>query len=351
MTAYLVPCKLLTALGALLLSLTCTLAPFRTLAQSVPSPSPQPATSQELVWIDTDIGDDIDDAFAIGLILRSPELKVEGISTAFGDTEARARIVDRLLHATGATDIPVTAGVATKTDNVMTQAAYGRSQPGRSQFGRPQSGPDGSQPHEDGVAAMLQLFNQHPGRITLIAIGPLFNIGAAIDRDPAAFKKVKRVVMMGGSIARGYDRSKGEVSPADAEWNINRDPTDAAKLFRSGVPIFMLPLDSTQIHLPQLTRDEIFGQGVPVTDQLTLLYHQWSFNTGNHAATPTLYDPVAAAYTFEPALCPMEPMRIEVDSKGFTRKVDGQPNAQVCLKSDEAAFLKLLTTRLKQKTP
>jgi purine nucleosidase len=289
----------------------------------------------QLVWIDTDIGDDIDDAFALGLILRSPELRVLGISTAFGDTETRARLVDRFLAATSESAIPVTAGVHTETDNVMTQRAYAGRFPAHE--------------HPDGVQALLDEIKRHPGQVTLIAIGPLFNIGAAIDRDPETFRKVHRVVMMGGSVERGYGlAADGSPRPPEPEWNIDRDPKDAAKLFAAGVPIFMMPLDSTQIHLQTDVREPIFGAGNPITDQLTLLYHQWVANTPNHASTPTLFDPVAAAYTFRPDLCPMTPMRIEVDEKGLTRKVDGQPNAEVCLKSDEKAFLALLTERLKQ---
>jgi purine nucleosidase len=288
----------------------------------------------QLVWVDTDIGDDIDDAFALGLILRSPELHVLGISTAFGDTETRARLVDRFLAATSESAIPVTAGVHTETDNVMTQRAYAERFPAHA--------------HPDGVQALLDEIKRHPGQITLIAIGPLFNIGAAIDRDPETFRKVHRVVMMGGSVKRGYDGAHGERRPAEPEWNIDRDPKDAAKLFTVGVPIFMMPLDSTQIHLQTETRESIFGAGNPTTDQLTLLYHQWVANTPNHSPTPTLFDPVAAAYTFHPELCPMTPMRIEVDDKGLTRRVDGQPNAQVCLKSDEKTFLTLQAGRLEQ---
>jgi purine nucleosidase len=289
---------------------------------------------RQLVWVDTDIGDDIDDAFALGLILRSPELHVLGISTAFGDTETRARLVDRLLAAASQQAIPVTAGVHTETDNVMTQRAYANRYPAHA--------------HPDGVPALLDEIKRHPGQITLIAIGPLFNVGAAIDRDPETFRKVHRVVMMGGSVERGYDGAKGERRPPEPEWNIDRDPKDAAKLFAVGVPIFMMPLDSTQIHLETEARESIFASGNPITDQLTLLYHQWAANTPNHSPTPTLFDPVAAAYTFRPDLCPMTPMRIEVDDKGLTRKVDGQPNAQVCLKSDERAFLTLLAGRLKR---
>ena len=289
----------------------------------------QPA---QLVWIDTDIGDDIDDAFALGLILRSPELHVLGISTAFGDTETRARLVDRFLAATSESAIPVTAGVHTQTDNAMTQRVYAERYP--------------AHPHPDGVAALLDEIKRHPGQITLIAIGPLFNVGAAIDRDPETFRKLARVVMMGGSVERGYDGSHGERRPAEPEWNIDRDPKDATKLFAAGVPIFMMPLDSTQIHLETPARDAIFAAGNPITDQLTLLYHQWVANTGSHSPAPTLFDPVAAAYTFRPDLCPMTPMRIEVDDKGLTSKVDGPPNAQVCLQSNEKGFLSLLADRL-----
>ena len=300
------------------------------------SQAPEPKSSSafpQLVWIDTDIGDDIDDAFALGLILRSPELKVLGISTAFGDTETRARLVDRFLAETGAANILVTAGVHTETDNPLTQRAYAEHSPARK--------------HADGVAALLTAIRQHPGQITLIAIGPLFNIGAAIDRDPATFKKLKRVVMMGGSVRRGYDGKNGEQRPPEPEWNIDRDPKDASKLLAAGVPIFMAPLDSTQIHLVPVDREALFAAGNPLTDQLTLLYHQWSAHSGDHSPTPTLFDPVAAAYTFHPDLCPMQPMRLAVDEKGLTTEIAGQPNAQVCLKSDQSGFLELLLGRLK----
>src|SRR5689334_11069029 len=75
----------------------------------------------EKIIIDTDIGDDIDDAFAVALALKSPELRLLGISTTFGDTEARAKIVDRLLGEAGRQDIPVAVGVPTKTNNPMSQ--------------------------------------------------------------------------------------------------------------------------------------------------------------------------------------------------------------------------------------
>jgi len=311
----------------------CALALMNAGAASAQDPAATSASpAPQLVLLDTDIGDDIDDAFALALVLRSPELDLLGITTAFGDTELRARLVDRYLAGAGRGHVPVAAGVLTKADNVFTQAAYARRQPER--------------PHANGVDFLLEQIRAHPGEITLIAIGPLGNVKEAIKRDPATFRKLKRVVIMGGSIDRGYDGSKGERRPPDAEWNINRDPEGLRALLASGVPVFMMPLDSTQIHLEAAEREAIFSHGSALTDQLTLLYHQWLAGTEGHPAAPTLFDPVAVTYAIRPDLCPAKPMRLDVDDKGFTRPVEGQPNAQVCLQSDEKGFLQLLLSRV-----
>lgn len=289
-----------------------------------------PSSAPQLVILDTDIGDDIDDAFALALILRSPELHLIGIETAYGDTELRARLVDRYLAAVGRTDIPVLAGVKTKSA-MASQAAYAQQWPSRH--------------HEDGVAFLLQQIRAHPNQITLIAIGPLFNIGAAIQRDPATFKQLKRIVIMGGSVYRGYDAKNGDKNtPPSAEWNILCDPAGAKALFASSVPVYVMPLDSTQIHLENPSLGSLFAHGSPLTDQLTLLYHQWT--GAKEWRSPTLFDPVAVTYAIRPELCPATPLRLEVDDKGFTRPVAGAPNAQVCLHSNEKAFLDLLLSRI-----
>jgi purine nucleosidase len=294
------------------------------------------ASSPQEVIIDTDIGDDIDDAFALALALKSPELKVLGVTTTFGNTAMRARLVDRYLRAVERSDIPVFAGPMTKTDNLMTQAAYANRAPEK-KFG-------------DGAEFILREAREHPGDITLIGIGPLFTVQAAIEHDPAAFKKLKRVVIMGGSVYRGYGLDgQGKPKPPEPEWNILNDPAGLKALLASGVPVFMMPLDSTQVPLDAKDREAIFAHGSPLTDQLTLLYHEWMGGTPNHSPTPTLFDPVAVTYTFRPDLCPAKPMHIDVDDKGLTSAGEGAPNAQVCLQSDEKGFLDLLLDRLNGK--
>jgi purine nucleosidase len=289
----------------------------------------QAPSAPEKVIIDTDIGDDIDDAFAIALALKSPELEILGIATTFGDTEARAKIVDRLLGEAGRTDIPVLAGAPTKTTNVMNQKRYG------------EGGHFAKASHPDAADFILDQIRRYPGQITLIAIGPLMNVGALIDKDPTTFLKLKRLVMMGGSIECGY----GELwfcpqRGPDAEWNIINDIPSAKKLFLSGVPLYVMPLDSTQLKLDETKRAYLFKQGTPLTDALTLLYHEWG------QQTPTLFDPVTVAYILDPKICPVQPMHIRVDDKGFTRREVGAPNAQVCMRSDADAFFHLQIGRL-----
>ena len=124
---------------------------------------------------------------------------------------------------------------------------------------------------------LLDQIKQHPGEITLIAIGPETNLGAALARDPATFKKLKRIVLMGGSIRRGY----GDVGYApdrgpNAEYNIAMDIPAAQAVFTSAVPLYVMPLDSTQLKMDEVKRQMLFTQSTNLTDALTLLYEQWS---------------------------------------------------------------------------
>jgi purine nucleosidase len=286
---------------------------------------------QEKIIIDTDIGDDIDDAFALALALRSPELQILGITTAFGDTETRAKIVDRMLGETGHQDIPVAAGLNSGAKNGLSQRPYAEG----GHFARAS--------HPAAVDFILDQIRRNPGEITLVCIGPLMNVGALIDKDPATFRKLKRAVIMGGSFDRGYGDPYGPPTPAEPEWNIKNDPQAAQKLFASGVPIYVMPLDSTQLKLDEVKRAYLFRQGTPLTDSLTILYHQWG------QETPTLFDPMTIAFIDDPSLCPVQPINIVVDEKGMTKRGSGAPNAQVCLKSDPQAFFNFYLARVAAK--
>jgi purine nucleosidase len=307
----------------------CAVSGVRVEAQSSTA-----APAKTKIIIDTDIGDDLDDAFALGLALNSPEVDIVGITTVWGDTKLRARLVDRLLAQTGRASIPVAEGIHTETKFRLTQARWA------------EAGPP-AKAHPAGVDFLLEKIRQNPGEITLVGIGPLTNVGAAIERDPATFKKLKRVVIMGGSIRKhyddlGYTPDRGP----EPEYNIYCDVAASQKLFTSGVPLYVMPLDSTQLKLDETKRALLFRQSTPLTDALTLLYHQWG------QQTPTLFDAMAVAYVIEPKLCPTQPLHIVVDAKGTTlADTSSPPNANACLASDSDDFFRFLLPRLMRTTP
>jgi inosine-uridine nucleoside N-ribohydrolase len=209
------------------------------------------------------------------------------------------------------------------TKNPMSQRKYG------------EGGRFSKASHGDAVDFLLEQIRKYPGEITLIAIGPLMNVGAAIDKDAATFRKLKGVVLMGGSIRRGYgDLGYNAPVPPMPEWNILNDVASAQKLFSVGVPLFVMPLDSTQLKMDEVKRAFLFGQGTAVTDQLAVLYHLWG------QETPTLFDPMTIVFVLRPELCPVQGMHIRVDEKAFTREEPGAANAQVCLDSNAEDFFR-----------
>ncbi len=277
------------------------------------------------ILFDTDIGTDVDDAFALALILRSPEFELLGVTTSSGDTGARARLAARMLSEAGRPEVPVVAGQPGKPLPIdQTRWADGFASPAIRA--------------EKAVDFLKAEIDKRPGEITLVPVGPLTNIAALLSAYPEVAKKIKRIVLMGGSVAYGYGSGPGPV----AEYNIAQDPEAAQVVFNSGVPILMAPLDVTaMLQLDEEGRHRIFTRLTPLTNALTLLYHLW-----NHP-TPTLFDPMAVALLIDPSLCETQELAIEVDAKGFTRPVEGKaPNATVALKTNPAMFFKLYLSRV-----
>ena len=283
--------------------------------------------SKAPVILDTDIGTDIDDAFALALIINSPELELLGVTTVAGDTQARARLAAKLLWEAGGAwrKVPVYAGQPGKPQPIdQTRWANGFISPALHMSGA--------------VDFMKTEINRRPGRITIIAIGELTNVAALLKTDPSMAKKIKLICMMGGSIARGY----GPDSKPEAEWNIKSNPEAAQSVFSSGVPLLVAPLDVTaMLQLDAAERRRVFTHLTPLTNALTILYHLW----GNE--TPTLFDPMAVAMLIDPNICETQQLAIEVDAQGFTRVVKGKPaNATVGMHTDPKKFFEFYLSRV-----
>jgi inosine-uridine nucleoside N-ribohydrolase len=291
------------------------------------------------VIVDTDIGDDIDDAFAIAFVASDPRLELLGVTTAWGDTDLRRRLTLRLLAAAGRPDVPVAQGRPTPDSVRFTQGVWAAS---------------GAEP-PPGISAVefvREQVRKHPGEITLVALAPLSNIEDLIAHDPQTLRGLKRVVIMGGSIYAGYGKGVGgQPTPPNAEYNIASRPKAFASLLALGVPIVLFPLDSAQLKLGVAARDQIFAQGSLLTTALAQLYRPWRALNAWRQTDPTLFDAVPVAWLLDPTLCPTTPLRIAVDGLGFTRVVAGPPNVQACLSLRDSAALALIERDLAPHPP
>ena len=296
------------------------------------APARAAAPPREVI-VDTDIGDDYDDAVALALVLASPGLKLDAVIASFGDTALRARMMRRLLRRIGRTDVEVTAGPASPATR-FTQSAWAAGGP-----------PLAAAP--DAVATILARLRAEPaGRITLIELAPATTVGAMLARDPAAFRRLAGVVMMGGSIRRGYGLVPGTNSDAPtAEYNVRCDPAGLRALLASGVPVRMMPLDATEVALDARARQRLFARGTPLAGWLATLYPAWADNNGG-GREPVLYDVVPVAWLLRPQICRPVPLDVVVSPAGDTTVGAGAPNVSVCLDIDRGAVLSLLQDRL-----
>lgn len=285
------------------------------------------------VLFDTDIGTDIDDAYALAQIVRSPELKLLGVTTVSGDAVARARLAAKLLAVAGQPDVPVYAGTATATQ-YMAQCDWAKG------FTSPAL-------HESGGVAFLRdQINAHPGEITLIAVGELTNVAALLASEPGISKKIKAIALMGGSVRRGYAPG----AKPEPEWNIKSAAKAAQVVFTAGVSLLIAPLDSTaDLKVTPEMRVRIFSQGRPLNDALAALNSIWRHTNTWNATDPTLFDNLAVALVATPGVAPLTATHLVVDPDGLTREVAGAaPNAQVALTADRAAFLEYFLRRMER---
>ena len=303
--------------------------------QSVaPAAAPAGAPNSMPVIIDTDVGDDIDDAFALAIALQDPHLEVIGVTTAWGDTRTRTLLVRRLLATLGRQDVVVAQGPATANAVPFTQKKWAL-------------GATDTSSAPDAIEFLREQAHKRPGKITLIALAPLSNIEALAQRDVRALQEFRQVVMMGGSIHAGYNQGGAiPVAEPSAEYNVASAPSGLIALLQSKVAVRMFPLDSTQIKFDEVRRDRLFAYGSPASDALALLYHQWRLLNSWGQITPTLFDVVPVTWLLDPSSCPVTPLRIEVDARGFTRPVSGAANVEVCLSLHEDTTQRLIIDTL-----
>jgi purine nucleosidase len=304
-------------------------APPQTAPGAVQSPEPGARTK---IILDTDIGSDIDDAWALGFAVKSPLFDLLGVTVTDGNTPARAKLACKLLHRVGRTDVPVAVGRETTpaSDAIDYQFAWAEDfvtyQPVTT-------------PAADFIVDAVK---QHPGEVTLVAVGPLENIADALRKEPALPRLVKRLVLMSGSIyASAW--SPGPV----AEWNVKSAIADAQAVYSAGFPLTIVPLDSTTyVRLQDGERQQLRESRAPLPIALEGLYRLY---LDGPSARMTLHDQLAIAETEQPgAFFGKKPtLPLVVDDEGYTR-IDGArgKNVSVCLEPRRDAFMRHYIARL-----
>lgn len=286
------------------------------------------------VIFDTDIGTDIDDAYALFALIYRHDLEVLGVTTVSSDAVARARLAAKLLYVAGDrwADLPVYAGTSTPTQ-YMKQVEWAQGFRSKSL-------------HESGgVEFMRREIEKRPGEVTLIAVGELTNVAALLDSSPGIAKKIRAISLMGGSIYRGY----APESKPEPEWNIRSNAEAARKVFTSGVPLLVAPLDSTaDLKLTPEMRVEIFVSGTRANDALAALDQIWRYTNHWEGDLPTLFDVLAVELVNPRRPYDLTKLHIRVTPEGATVPVRGlAPNAEVVFGVDAESCMKAFVDLLR----
>jgi purine nucleosidase len=302
------------------------------------------AQAPERVIIDTDPG--TDDALAILLALRSPELRVEALTVVAGNVMASAGLENalKIVSLAGRCDVPVAEGAQ-------------RPMPPSRCKADPRFGPD----------VIIELVHKYPHEISIIGVGPETNLALAILKDPTIVPLVKRVYLMAGSI------SGGNVNGA-AEFNVYCDPDAADLVFRAGWPITMVGLDVTEITLISSAQvDEIErGGSAEAKFAAAVARFQVGLYQGTGFGGGAIHDALAVGAAIDPTFLKLRSMHIDVETEGRIARgetvanrlgtvdhvvdkgdhletvgVDEvKPNTQVAVGIDSERFLKFFIARL-----
>jgi purine nucleosidase len=305
------------------------------------------------VLIDTDPG--IDDAIALLLALRSPELEVAGVSVVQGNAGIEGGTVNalRILELAGRSDIPVAAGPPVPLLREARRSELVHGTDGLADLGLAM--PQGKALDEYAPAFLIRMLEEADQATTIIALGPLTNLAIVLLSAPHVVPMIERVVLMGGSV-----RWEGNITPA-AEYNIHQDPEAASIVFRSPVPTTMVGLNVTmrtilgKAECERLAASDheverlVGGLGLHIVRIYERFYGIPGF---------ALHDPLAVGVAVDPSLVRTERRHVLVDlSPGPTAGMTlvdfwgipepwGEPNADVALDVDADRFLELFSKRL-----
>jgi inosine-uridine nucleoside N-ribohydrolase len=293
------------------------------------------------VILDTDIGDDIDDTWALGLLLKSPELDLKLVVGDHGKCLYRARLLAKILEKAGRSDVPVGIGIEANPRGDGPQADWVRDYDLNRYPGHI---------HPDGIRAMIDVIMKSAEPVTLIAIGPVENVGAALKLEPRIAQKA-RFVGMHGSVRIGYGGSK----QVNAEYNVKEDPKACQQAFTAAWPMTITPLDTCGLVVLRKEKYARFAASTdPVAQVILENYRTWCASSSDtnlrgmdQRQSSTLFDTVGVYLAFSDSLATIEELGIRVTDDGFTRIDPAAKRIKVATAwKDLPGFEDLLVNRL-----
>ena len=260
------------------------------------------------VWFDTDLG--VDDAVALLVLLRLPQLELKGISAVAGNAELHHTFENarNVCHLAG-TSIPVYPGAERPMFVPLHTAPLVHGKNGVGEVELPSS--PAAVETKPAWDALYEAAEAAGGELEVLAVGPLTNLAIALGKYPRLKTLLKRILIMGGA-AKG-----GNVTPA-AEFNIYGDPHAAQAVFRSGVPLVMCGLDVTmEAYLTPEEVDEIGEHGTPVC-RFVRESNQLALNFFERVGGPGLccHDTCPVLFLACPELFSGEPAGVYVETRG-----------------------------------
>jgi len=299
------------------------------------------------VILDTDIGDDIDDTWALAFLLKSPELDIKLVVSDTGNTTYRAKIIAKMLTAAGRTEIPVGIGISQSSETGPQQEWVETYQ---------LSSYEGTV-HQDGVKAIIDTIIDSPEPVTLVCIGPVPNVAAALEKEPRIAEKA-RFVGMHGCLRKspwGYDGKKGGFV---AEYNVYANPKALRKVFEAPWQVTITPLDTCGfVTLKGEKYRTVKECNDPLVQALMENYRVWlkkreGMQQQFETQSTILFDTVAVYLTFSEELLEMQKLGIRITDDGYTVIDDEAKHVNCAVEwKNLSAFEDLLVERLTGKKP
>jgi purine nucleosidase len=319
------------------------------------TPAPGAGTVAQVpaeIWLDTDPG--FDDWMAWALLEAVPALRPVGVSVVAGNAPLHHTLGNALrIKALHGWATPVYAGCDRPIlqSQVTAQDVLGETALPTTGRALPRTQAEVAQGH--GVQALIAAARARPGRLRLLALGPLTNVATAFDTDPALPSLLRDVVIMGGSTDRGN-------TTAVAEFNIHADPEAAARVFAAGVPVVMFGLNvcrQVQIGEEHVRKLRTLGseRAALFADHLDA-YVDIARRRG--ATHMSVYDPTPVAWLAQPELFTLEPAFVDVELDGrltrgmtvceFRVPARARANARVATQARGAAVLDWMMASLEK---